>query len=318
MGRAQMGVFGMPFDKDETTEIATMAREGGLEPVIFEREPVAAQLTGCEVLMGYFPAGELAALPRLRWVQLPCAGAERYCGALPAGATLANCSGAFGQDIAEHVLCVTLMLLRMLPAYQRQQFAHEWRRGDAARNVAGSTVCVIGMGDLGSWVARDFRMLGARVRGVARTSHAPAEPFDESYTSHDLAAAVRDADVVVCALPATPQTAGLVSSDVLAAMGEQGILVNVGRGATVDEEALAEALLAGRLAGAALDVFDEEPLPASSPLWDLPNVIVTPHVAGRDTDPIAVRNIFGICTDNLRRYLAGQPLTHVVDQTLGY
>lgn len=318
MVRGQMGIYDMPLDKDQVDALASQAREGGLEPVVFGEEPSAGQLAGCEVLMGYFPPAELAALPRLRWMQLPCAGAERHCGTLPQGAALTNCSGAFGQDIAEHVVCVTLMLMRLMPSYQRGQQAHEWGRLAPARNVAYSTVCVFGMGDLGSWIARDFHLLGARVRGVARTARDAGGVFDETYVTSEAERAVAGADVVVGALPATPGTRGLVSAEVIGAMGPGTIFVNVGRGATVDEAALAQALLAGRIGGSALDVFEEEPLPAASPFWDLPNVIVTPHVAGRDTDPLAMRQIFCICTDNLGRYLAGRPLTHVVDQTLGY
>jgi len=172
---------------------------------------------------------------------------------------------------------------------------------------------VIGLGDIGARIARSGRALGMRAIGVSRTGR-PVTGVSRVYRTRALTAALAEADFVVLTVPLSPATRGLLDAAALAAMKPSAWLINVARGPIVDEDAMVEALRAGRIAGAILDVFDIEPLPPTHPLWTLPNVVITPHISG----PSTPREIAPLFADNLRRYLAGRPLRHVVDRRRGY
>ena len=310
----------LPFTPAQTEHLTGMIHAAGGEALCLPSDgaPDPALLDSCDALIGYFPPEMLGGLSRLRWLQVPCAGVERYCAALPEGAVLTNCSGAFGVAIAEYLLAGLLALFRHLPEYQAQQREALWQPLASCRTVCRSVVTVVGMGDIGSHFASLVKAMGATVRGVCRTLRDAREPFDEVYTSEQLAQAVRGADAVALCLPATAQTRGLISTEILHAMGPQAVVLNCGRGATLDEAALDAALGRGELAGAVLDVAATEPLPASSPLWHRKNVIITPHVSGRDGDAANALRIYRIIDENLRLFLSGCPLTHVVDRVRGY
>lgn len=312
----------VPFTDAQKAELTAIAAAAGHETKwLGAQTPEVADLIDCEALLGYFPPNLFRELPALRWVQTPCAGVERYCGDLYASpdVVLSNCSGAFGIAIAEYMLTGILMLMRLMPAYAENQQAHMWRCAGSCRSIYGSTITVVGMGDIGTRFAERVKALGAHVRGVRRNAAAPAPAcYDEVYATAQLCDAVRGADAVALCLPGTPQTSGLIDAEVFAAMGPQTILANCGRGYTVDQAALTAALREGRIAGAVLDVFAAEPLPADDPLWDMLNVIVTPHISGHDDDPINAASIYAIFRENLTRFIAGQPLLHVVDRSLGY
>ena len=260
-------------------------------------------------------------LPELRWVQTPAAGVERLCGDIYArkDVVLTNGSGAFGIDIAEYVVGGVLSLFRHLPAYHTAQAERSWGRQGVGRSICDSTVCVIGCGNVGSTIAERMKALGAAcVRGMDRTRDIASPAFDEHYLMDEPEAALAGADIVAVSLPSTPETQKLVSARFFECMNEGTVFANVGRGVTVDQDALTAALQEGKIAGAVLDVFEVEPLPQESPLWGLENVIVTPHVAGWDDDLVNVRALFEIFRENLTRYLAGDELTHVVDRARGY
>jgi len=182
--------------------------------------------------------------------------------------------------------------------------------------LADGRVLVVGAGPIGQAIGRSCRGLGMRVRGVARTARPREGEFEAILGIDELVDAVRWADFVVDALPATPETRHAFGEEAFAAMSPSTRFVNVGRGSTVDEEALVRALREGRLAGAALDVFEEEPLPASSPLWSMSNVVVSPHMSG---DFAGWREaVVELFVENLERYLTGRPLRNVVDKRRGY
>ena len=310
-----------PFDAAQRAGLDELAHAHGCETHwCGEGVPTAEELSGCEVLMGYFPPGLLRELPNLRWLQVPSAGVERYCGDVYASddVVLTNCSGIFGTDIAEYAVCAILMLMRHMKGYVLQSERHEWKALGPARSVFGSTAAVVGCGDIGRNVACRLKALGAScVRGICR-GDGPRPGFDETYPVDEFAAALAGADIVVASLPITDATRGLIGAEWFEAMGEGSVFVNVGRGATVDQAALASALAGHGIGGAALDVFEAEPLPADDALWDMGNVIVTPHVAGWDDDLVNVQAMFGLFADNLTRYLEGRELTHVVDRGRGY
>ena len=312
----------LPFTQDQRDCMDRLAASGGYETLWCDGAALPDRSTfgDIEVLMGYFPPDLLKDMPNLKWLQTPAAGVERWCGDIypSAEAILTNCSGAFGVAISEYMLTGLLMLMRNMPAYMANQRARVWKGAGCCRSVSGSLITVVGMGDIGRKFAARAKALGARVRGVRRSPDGAVENFDEVYGTSELKQAVSGVDAVVMCLPGTRETASLLSREVIAAMDPRTIVVNCGRGATVDQEALVDALREGRLAGAVLDVFAVEPLPADSPLWDMDNVIVTPHISGHDDDPINAGAIFDILSDNLRRYISGEPLTHVVDRTRGY
>lgn len=312
----------VPFTPDQIEELKSMAAAAGYETVWCPDRviPELDTIQDCEILMGYFPPDMLKSLPGLKWVQTPAAGVERLCGDLYANddVVLTNCSGAFGVAISEYMLTGLLMLLRLMPAYMKNQHAHIWKCMGTCRSVYGSTITVVGMGDIGTKFAQRAKALGATVRGVRRSLGEKPECFDEVYSSDRICEAVTDVDAVVMCLPGTKAAQKLVSAEAIACMRPDTIIVNCGRGATLDEEAMIKALQEGKLGGAVMDVATVEPLPADSPLWDMENVIITPHISGHDDDPVNFSSIFAIFKENLTRYFAQQPLTHVVDRSRGY
>lgn len=312
----------VPFNDQQRQTLTAMVEAAGREALWCPHDelPSPVDLQDCEVLMGYYPPELFRSAPALKWVQTPAAGVDRICGDIyPSDeVVLTNCSGAFGVSIAEYMISGLLMLMRHMPAYSKNQRAHVWESAGVCRSIQGSNITVIGMGDVGTKFAQRAKALGARVRGVRRAAGPLPEGFDEEYTSDRICEAVRGADAVVMCLPGTKSAQKLVSAECIAQMRPDAILVNCGRGTTLDEEALIDALRTGRLGGAVLDVFAVEPLPADSSLWDMDNVVLTPHIAGNDNDPINSCMIYDIFRENLSRYLSGQPLTHVVDRTRGY
>ena len=179
--------------------------------------------------------------------------------------------------------------------------------------LGGKTLTIVGLGDIGRDIARAARALGMRVLGVSRRGRAVREAT-RMYPVAAMARALREADFIVLLLPLTPETRGIIGAEALSVMKPTAWLINIARGAVVNEGALMEALEQRRIAGAVLDVFDREPLPPSHPLWKMDNVVVTPHISGPST-PDAIAPVFN---DNLARYLAGRPLRHVVDRHQGY
>lgn len=285
--------------------------------------PTAEQLRRAAVIIGEPEADELAQTANLHLLQLTWAGADKYTrmGELPAGMVLANASGAFGTIIAEYVLGSLVALYRAFPRYCRSQQAHIWKKYDDSGTIYGKTALVLGMGDIGANVAHRLKAFGATVLGVKRTATAgPAADFDEAHTLDELDGLLRRADIVVGCLPNTRETAGLLTADRLHTLKKGAVLVNIGRGSLVKTADLVQALQDGHLSGAALDVFETEPLPADCPLWDMENVLLTPHIAGPSFggNRQVEDTIWHICMDNLERYLDGKTLKNVVNLSEGY
>ncbi len=272
--------------------------------------------------------------PRLRWVQAHFAGVNRWLGhpAL-AGVALTTASGVHTVRMGEYVTQMMLAFAHQMPRLWRAQAAREWDRNwenDAFRELRGATLAVAGYGSIGREAARQARALGMRVLASKRdpsltadsgwcvpgTGDPSGELPERFYGPDDWHAMLAQADYVLVAAPLTPGTRHLIDRAALNAMRPGAVLINVARGDLVDEAALIEAVQSGRLGGAALDVFAQEPLPAESPLWDLPNVILTPHIAG--LTPHYNDRALALFAENLRRYLASQPLLNVVDQASGY
>jgi glyoxylate/hydroxypyruvate reductase A len=278
-------------------------------------EEAAAAVSEADVLFAWrFPPTLLARARRLRWLQAMGAGVDWALGPeLPAGVTVTRVPGVFGPWMTEYVLGWCLWVTQRMDVYRTAQRAGVWRSDVSPRKLRGSTLCVVGLGDIGRAIARGARALGLRVVGVNRTGR-PVREALRVWPVTALPRALATADWVVLVLPLTPETRGLVGARALASMRPWAWLLNVGRGAVVDEAALLDALRRGQIAGAVLDVFATEPLPAGHPFWALDNVVVTPHIAG----PSTPEEIVPVFNDNLRRFLGGRPLRHVVDRRLGY
>jgi phosphoglycerate dehydrogenase-like enzyme len=248
----------------------------------------------------------------LRWIHFTSAGIDGGLRmGLPAGVTVTNSTGVKAAMVSEHALALLLALVRGLPELQSDQRARRWRH-DAAfaamRTLEDAVVCIIGLGAIGRAVARRAKAFDARVIAVSRAGVAGGD-IDEVFPRERLADALARADAVVICTSSEPTSHHLIGADALAAMAPKAFLVNVARGDLVDGVALAVALQAGRLAGAALDVIEVEPLQSSSLLWDLPNVIVSPHVAGGGSTGYAQQKV--LFAENLARLAAGELLVNV-------
>lgn len=321
--KPQIGLMDTPFSQEQLAELRALAEEHGYDLLLLDPETIYPPevLRNCEILCGYFPKKLLRNAALLRWLQLPSAGADKYVDETiypHPGVTLTNSSGAFGSAIAEQLLMGALMLLRRMPEYQKQQRDHVWNRVGALRFLRGSTVTVLGTGNLGGTFADDCAALGATVRGVSRSGTATGTGFSAVYPVEQMLEAVAGADIVAACLPLTRETEGLIDRRVFAAMKPGAIFLSVGRGKTVVQADLIQALESGKLAGAMLDVAEVEPMPQDCPLWDMENVIITPHVSGSDRDAPNAAEIFNIFMDNLRRYFAGETLRNIVDKNKGY
>ncbi|MYS90746.1 MULTISPECIES: D-2-hydroxyacid dehydrogenase [Streptomyces] len=253
-----------------------------------------------------------------RWVHASSAGVDSFL--FPAlvddpGVVLTNARGVYDEPTAEYVLGLILALAKDFPGTWEHQRRREWRPR-LSDGITGRTVLVWGTGPIGRAIARLLGAVGMRVCGAGRKARTDDPDFGTVHGSTTLTAALGKADYVVLAAPLTKGTRGMVDASVLAAMKPGARLINVGRGGLVDEEALIDHLAAGRLAGAALDVFGQEPLPVESPLWDMPGVMISPHTAGETTsEREALVEVF---LDNLTRHIEGRPLRNVVDKRRGY
>ena len=264
-------------------------------------------------VIGNIAPGECTQYPRLEWLQTWSAGVDRYLapGVLPAGVTLTNATGAYGQSVAEHLFAMMMALMKNIPAYARQQNDRRWHDLGPALTPCDATVLVIGTGDIGSCFARLCKAVGAHTIGVRRDPAAPADGIDDMHGFADLDALLPGADVVALAVPSTPQTRHLIDGRRLVMLKSTAVLLNAGRGDAVDPIALSRALAEDQLHGAGLDVTEPEPLSADSPLWAEPHCLITPHVAGGNHLAATEGRIIAIALENTRRYVAGGPLTNV-------
>ena len=290
----------------------------GWEPESFDGAPPPDALLDCWA----GPTRIVAALqraPGLRWIHARSAGLDRILvpEVVAHPALLTNGRGAFSPALAEFVLAALLFFAKDLRRLVAQQAAGVWELFDMER-LEGRTVGIVGYGDIGRAVAARLGPLGVEILAMRRRPGLSArDPLvKEILPPEQLLGLVNRSDDVVVTLPLTPETHGLIGRDAIAAMKRTAVLVNVGRGPVVDEGALVEALEQGHLRGAALDVFETEPLPAESPLWRLPNVLLSPHCA--DHVPGWVDEAMRVFLRQLERFRRGEPLLDVVDKTRGY
>jgi D-3-phosphoglycerate dehydrogenase len=308
-----------PVERRHYEQISSVAPAADL--VDAGQQRIAAEIQRADIFCGHakVPIDWEAVVRggRLRWIQSSAAGLD-HCLVPPvveSDITVTSASGVLADQVAEHAMALVGALMRSLPVFFRAQQAHEFIRRPT-RDLHHSTLGIVGFGGVGRRIAEvaapfKTRILATDVFPVDKPAHVEALwPADRLA---DLLAAV---DVLFLAAPLTPATRGMIDRNALRRMKEGALLVNVARGPLVVEAHLVEALVGGRLGGAALDVTEEEPLPGGSRLWDLPNVIITPHVAGQSR--LRIDQMTDFFCDNLQRYLAGRPLRNLVDKRLGF
>jgi len=273
-----------------------------------------AVYSGQTVILGQpdLAATVLDEMPAVRWVQSSWAGITPLLNTERADYLLTGVKDTFGPQMAEYVLAY--LLANELKIFERlgRQASRSWW-DEPSGTLAGKVIGIMGTGSIGSHIARSLIHLGVCVTGFSRGG-APVDGFDRVYAGDQLGEFLEEPDYVVCVLPDTPGTRHLLNETAFQRMKNHCCLVNVGRGTVVDEQALVKALYDGELAGAVLDVFQTEPLPGDSPLWNAPGLIVTGHVAARSW-PEGIAAIF---RENYRRYCAGEPLEYQIDFARGY
>jgi phosphoglycerate dehydrogenase-like enzyme len=289
-------------------------------------EDAENHLRDCEILFTFaLPPERFRLAQNLRWIHAPTAAVHQllFPELVNSDVILSNSREVHGPVVAELVIALMFALAKKIPQAARLQQKHIWGKsaiwndGPRPREIAGATLGLIGVGGIGLPVVRMASALGMRVIAVReRPEKERPQGVDAVYASGQIDEVLSQSDFVVLALPLTEATRGLINADRLAAMRPDAYLINVGRGPQVDEAALADALRNHRIAGAALDVFNQEPLPAESPLWNLENLLITPHT-GSLTEKLWQRH-HQVFSENLRRYLAREPLLFGVDKHKGY
>lgn len=310
-----------PVSERHTAAIRELVPEANLEvfPSVVEAKTSFAD---AEILVTY---GEdltdeiIQQMPKLQWIQVISAGLELmpFAAIAERGVVVTNAKGIHAIPLAEHVMSVLLQFARRLPTFYRQQAEHVWDRSVRIDELHGKTLGILGVGALGSAIAERAQAFGMRVIGT-NTDGRPVAHVDQVYKGSEQDRVLGEADYLTIIVPLTSQTQGMIGEKELRQMKSSAVLINVARGSVVDEIALISALENRLIAGAALDVFVEEPLPASHPFWGMEQVILTPHVSGRS--PYYMERAMEIFRDNLGRWSAGNRtnLRNIIDPRKGY
>jgi phosphoglycerate dehydrogenase-like enzyme len=320
-----MAVLLLGFDQDLLSE-AHLAQVQAAAPdmqVVLTRDrgQITSLLDDIEIAAGGFPYDLLARARNLRWLQQWGAGADwllRHPEVVDLPFVLTNASGVHAIPISEHILSYLLAFARQLPEAVRIQDRRIWRspNQDALFELNGKTLLLIGVGAIGARTAAIASALGMRVQGVRRNWTSSVPGVAAMFAPEQLIDLLPEADFAVLTVPLSRATQAMIGERELRAMKPSAYLVNIGRGGTIQEDALVRALQRGWIAGAALDVFAHEPLAPDSALWSMGNVIITAHYAG--STPHYHERAMAIFLDNLRRYRSGEPLRNVVDKQAGY
>lgn len=286
-----------------------------------DRQQIEELLSDLHIVLGMFPRDLISRAPNLGWFHQWGAGADwllKHPEATDLGFVLTNSAGVHAVPISEHVFAYLLAFARGLPHAVRHQLDRAWhplRQADLFE-LEGKTLVLVGAGRIGTRIATLASAFGMRVLVVRRNPERDVAGAASVHGTAELDEVLPEADFVVLTVPLTTETKGMIGAPQLSVMKESGYFINIGRGGTVDQDELVNALLAGDIAGAGLDVFEEEPLPADSPLWEMANVIVTAHYSG--ATPRYVERVLEIFLDNLARFRHGEEMRNVVDKRLGY
>jgi D-2-hydroxyacid dehydrogenase (NADP+) len=290
-----------------------------------DEEELLKLIADADILVaGRFSRQMFLAAKRLKWIQVNYAGVESflYPEVVSSSVILTNAGGVNAIPVAEHAIGLMFCLSRKLHLFIRNQVERKWKIGDIEllpqmNELAGKTLGIVGLGKIGSEIAKRAKCIGMMVIASRRSlSAAVPEYVDKLVSTENLEELLTESDFVILQLPLTADTDGMIGEKELRSMKPTAFLINTGRGKVIQEDKLIQALSEGWIAGAALDTFAREPLPKNSPLWEMPNVIVTPHVAG--LTPYYLNRLFELFRENLKRFMDKEELINVVDKTRGY
>ena len=303
----------MPLNRQQQIKFYSLAENMDFN-FCYENHLDILRISEAEIIIGNPPSSMLKYAQNLKWLQLVTAGADAYQqeGLLDDHVILTSASGAYGEAQSEFMMASLLSLYKKLHLYRDNQNSCLWKDEGDERMLNDSTALIIGMGDIGNSFARRLKAFGVYVLGVRRTNLHNAGYADEIYSIDNLEKLLPKADIVSLTLPSTPATHHIINSRTISLMKPEAVLINTGRGSTVDMEALCDALERNLISGAALDVLEIEPLPPVHKLWQMRNVIITPHVAGHDFLPCTMEKTVKIVLSNLKAYQTGESLRNIV------
>ena len=297
------------------------AEAGGDVLFVQSEDEIPSDWEDCDIIYGF--GMEIAKKnSNLKWLSVPSAGVDYL---MKPGVfanedcMVTNSSGAYGVTIAEHIICVSLMMMRKLDYSYRESLKGSWSLPQPQKSLKDCRIVVLGTGDIGSCFARRARAFEPKsITGVSRSGISSDPSYDSVKKVEELDSLLPETDLLVMSLPDTPETRDILNSKRIALLPEGAYVVNVGRGSAIDEDALCESLESGRLGGAALDVFKTEPLPCGSKIWNTKNLLITPHVAGNLTLEHTLNVNVDLFCENLVRFGKGLPLNNLIDRNKGY
>lgn len=310
------------LEQKHLEQIKSVADSLGHEVFFYTAEAEIPQNNfDADIIYGFAPS-IVKTSKNLKWLCVPWAGVDSLM--VPGyfaneDCLLTNAAGAYGVSIAEHMIAVSLVMMRRLDQFMAETRAGQWKLPRAQKSLKDCRITVLGTGDIGSTFAKRARAFEpACIVGVCRSGKSSQPVYDKVLPVSKLDEVLPETDLLAMSLPATAETRGILSRERLALMPEGSYIVNVGRGSAIDEDALADALESGHLAGAALDVFQKEPLPEGNRLWKTKNLLITPHVAGNMTLPYTKDKNVAMFLEDLENFTKGKPLHYLVDKKLGY
>lgn len=283
------------------------------------QEDLMREIVDADVVIGRLPREAFLKAEKLHFVQSIGVGFETmlYPEMLASEVHITNTAGAYDSVIAEHAMAHIFAISRGMVGHERNRKDRVWvREAFPVFQLDGLTACVLGLGSIGRTIAKRLKAFGLTVIGVDVQAATPPEGVDRVVKPDAMLTALSESDIVVVALPHTPATEGVVNAECFEHMKTSGIIINIARGPIINEPDLIAALQQGKIAGAGLDVFEKEPLPEDNPLWDMPNVSFTPHIASLCEE--GDHNIKQIFIENLRRFANGEPLMNIIDKEKGY
>ena len=308
------------FNETQKEEVRQLAK--GHE-VVFVNSAASIKkdlLERMTIALGTLPVYLYKKAKNLKWLQTNSAGCDQYFNedAFREDVIVTNATGAYGMPISEYMLSCVLGVYKRLFDYKFQQPTGAWKRIGDVRFVAYSTVVCLGTGDIGGSFARKMKALGAYTIGIKRTPAPTPDYFDELYTVDHLEEILPRADILALSLPGTPLTKYILNKKTLALLKKDVLIINVGRGNCINTEDLYQCLKENKHIKACVDVLEKEPFDSTHPIWQLPNIFITPHISGGNYDKETADLIYHVKYENLKRYLNGEKLYNVVDPLTGY
>ena len=315
-------VINSMLEEKHFDQIKAAAGQVGAQVFFYKNESEIPQSNfDADIIYGFAPS-IVKTNKTLKWLCVPWAGVDSLMAPdyfANENCLLTNSAGAYGVSIAEHMIATSLIMMRRLDEFMSETKNGQWLSPRSQKSLKDCRITVLGTGDIGTTFANRARAFEpAALIGVCRSGKSSATVYDKVLPVSQLDAILPETDLLAMSLPATPETKGILSRERLALLPQGAYIVNVGRGSAIDEEALADNLESGHLAGAALDVFQTEPLPAGHRLWKTKNLLITPHVAGNMTLPYTKDKNVQMFIEDLKNFIQGRPLHYLVDRKLGY